>query len=79
MNREGLPLAHKVFPGNRLDAATVPEVLEDLRQRFGVRRVVFVGDRGMVSRENVEALGQAGYQYTYWVCASGQAGGAGKR
>jgi len=63
VNREGLPLAHKVFPGNRLDAATVPEVLEDLRQRFGVRRVVFVGDRGMVSRENVEALGQAGYQY----------------
>lgn len=63
VNREGLPLAHKVFPGNRLDGATVPEVLEDLRQRFGVRRVVFVGDRGMVSRENVEALGQAGYQY----------------
>jgi len=63
VNREGLPLAHKVFPGNRLDAATVPEVLEDLRRRFGLRRVVFVGDRGMVSAGNLEALGQAGYQY----------------
>ena len=45
---DGWPLTHHVFAGNRRDASTVPRVLEDLARRFGVRRVVLVGDRGMV-------------------------------
>jgi hypothetical protein len=32
--------------GNRRGAKTVPEVLHDLEARFGLKRVVFVGDRG---------------------------------
>ncbi len=63
VNRDGLPLGHRVFPGNMADAATVPHVLDDLRQRFGIERVIFVGDRGMVSRGNLEALRKAGYSY----------------
>ncbi len=54
--RDGWPIAHHVFPGNRLDKTTVGEVVEDLRQRFGLRRVVLVGDRGMVTLKNVELL-----------------------
>jgi len=50
------PIAHHVFRGNRRDALTVPRVLEDLEQRFGLRRVVFVGDRGMVTAENLMLL-----------------------
>jgi len=50
------PIAHHVFRGNMRDATTVTEVLEDLQQRFGLRRVVFVGDRGMVTAANVERL-----------------------
>ncbi len=45
----GWPIAHHVFAGNRKDASTVDEVLEDLKTRFGFERVVFVGDRGMVT------------------------------
>jgi transposase len=47
----GWPIAHHVFAGNRKDASTVEEVLADLKTRFGFQRVVFVGDRGMVSDE----------------------------
>jgi len=50
------PIAHHVFRGNVRDATTVPQVLEDLQQRFGLRRVVFVGDRGMVTAANLERL-----------------------
>jgi len=46
---DGWPIAHHVFQGNWRDAKTVPEVLSDLEQRFGLKRVVFVGDRGMVT------------------------------
>lgn len=60
---ESWPIAHHVFAGNRLDQTTVGEVVEDLHQRFGLRRVVFVGDRGMVTLKNVEQLRQVGQGY----------------
>ena len=60
---DGWPIAHHVFAGNRLDQTTVGEVVEDLRRRFGFERVVFVGDRGMVTLKNVEELRQAGQGY----------------
>lgn len=53
---DGWPIAHHVFEGNRRDASTVAEVLADLHTRFGLRRVVFVGDRGMVTAPNVALL-----------------------
>lgn len=60
---DGWPIAHHVFAGNRLDQTTVGEVVEDLRRRLGLERVVFVGDRGMVTLKNVEQLRQAGQGY----------------
>ena len=52
----GWPIAHHVWEGNRIDHSTVHEVIRDLRQRFEFGRVVFVGDRGMVTDENIESL-----------------------
>jgi len=60
---EGLPIAHDVFPGNTLDGETVDGVLQTLRQRFEIAHVIFVGDRGMVSRETLKRLAEAGYSY----------------
>ena len=42
---DGWPIAHHVFAGNRRDAMTVSDVVIDLEQRFGLKRIVFVGDR----------------------------------
>jgi len=50
---DGWPITHHVFQGNWRDATTVPQVLTDLERRFGLRRVVFVGDRGMVTSDNL--------------------------
>jgi transposase len=52
----GWPIAHHVWAGNRIDHSTVQEVIRDLRQRFAFARLVFVGDRGMVTDENIEAI-----------------------
>jgi transposase len=52
----GWPIAHHVFRGNRHDDQTVGEVLDDLERRFGLRRVIFVGDRGMVTTANLALL-----------------------
>jgi len=53
---DGWPITHHVFHGSARDATTVPQVLADLEQRFGLRRVVFVGDRGMVTSANLALL-----------------------
>src|SRR4051812_12733454 len=52
----GWPIAHHVWAGNRIDHSTVQEVISDLRQRFEFGRLVFVGDRGMVTDENIESI-----------------------
>jgi transposase len=59
----GWPIAHHVWAGNRIDASTVQEVVRDLRTRFSFSRVVFVGDRGMVSEDNLEMLAREGHGY----------------
>lgn len=53
---DGLPVAHHVLRGNLRDANTVPDVLADLETRFGLRRVIFVGDRGMLTSDNLKLL-----------------------
>jgi transposase len=52
----GWPIAHHVWAGNRVDHTTVQEVIRDLRTRFEFGRLVFVGDRGMVTEENLESI-----------------------
>jgi transposase len=52
----GWPIAHHVWAGNRVDHSTVQEVISDLRKRFQFGRLVFVGDRGMVTDENIESI-----------------------
>jgi transposase len=56
MTGDGIPLCHHVFPGNTVDKTTVVEVIGDLKKRFDIGRVIFVGDRGMLSDENLEAI-----------------------
>jgi transposase len=52
-----------VFEGNRRDAMTVSEVVIDLERRFGLKRIVFVGDRGMVTSQNLDDLRGSGHGY----------------
>src|SRR5271165_276567 len=59
----GWPIAHHVFDGSLRDAETVESVLKDLQQRFGLRRVILVSDRGMVTIQNLALLRQLGQGY----------------
>lgn len=52
----GWPIAHHVWAGNTRDSTTVKEVIQDLARRFRFRRIVFVGDRGMVTESNLAML-----------------------
>jgi transposase len=59
----GWPIAHHVWAGKVVDHATVGKAINDLHQRFGLKRLVFVGDRGMVTSDNIETITADGHGY----------------
>ena len=54
--RDGCPVAVEVFPGNTADCTTVAAQVEKLKTRFGLSRVVWVGDRGMLTETKIETV-----------------------
>ena len=52
-NREGCPIAVEVFEGNTADPKTLGAQIEKLRTRFGLTRIVLVGDRGMMTEARI--------------------------
>ena len=53
-NVAGCPVAVEVFDGNTADPKTLTKQIEKLQQRFGLQRVVLVGDRGMLTAARIE-------------------------
>ncbi|NEQ15439.1 MAG: IS1634 family transposase [Moorea sp. SIO3E2] len=49
-NREGCPIAVEVFEGNTSDTTTMALQIEKVRHRFGLSRIIWVGDRGMITQ-----------------------------
>jgi hypothetical protein len=65
LDGQGRPICCELWPGNTTDVTTLIPVVDRLRSRFGVRQVCIVADRGMISKETIEALEQPerGWQY----------------
>jgi Transposase DDE domain len=57
---EGRPVSVAVHAGNMADPKTLPGVLETVQRRFGIDRVVFVGDRAMITDAHAQTLKQLG-------------------
>lgn len=55
-NAQGVPVAIEAFAGNTGDSATFQGQVKKVRDRFGVREVVWVADRGMLTSRQVERL-----------------------
>jgi len=53
---EGRPIAVKAYPGDTGDPSTVADQAEKLRKRFGMSRLVLVGDRGMLTQTQIDKL-----------------------
>ena len=63
LNEAGIPIAHHVFEGNTLDKKTVNKVVSDLENRFAIKNVIFVGDRGLLTSSNIASVKSHGYNY----------------
>jgi hypothetical protein len=54
----GRPVAIRVFPGNTGDPAAFTEIVTVVREKFGLTKMVMVGDRGMITSARIQALNQ---------------------
>ena len=53
---DGCPIAVQVFKGNTADPATVSAQVAKLKERFGIERIAWVGDRGMITSARIEQV-----------------------
>jgi hypothetical protein len=60
---EGRPVCCELWPGNHADGNSLLPVVDRLVQRFGLRRVCWVADRGMISQQAIEGLEERKLEY----------------
>ena len=53
---QGCPIAVEVFPGNTADPATVAAQVAKLKDRYGIEKLTWVGDRGMITSARIEQV-----------------------
>lgn len=53
-NAAGVPVAVEVFEGNTADPMTLGSQIQKVRDRFGIRKLVLVGDRGMITQARID-------------------------
>ena len=55
-NGQGCPVGVEVYAGNTKDETTVVDKVHEIKRSYGIEKVILVGDRGMITHSNVEAL-----------------------
>ena len=62
-DEEGVPVSVEVFRGNTGDTKTVLSQIKKLAERFKIKEVTIVGDKGMIKSVQIEDLKEANFNY----------------
>lgn len=63
----GFPIAHEIFRGNIRDSQTLKKMVDKLKKKYKIKRVIFVSDAGILSKGNTKYLKKIRYEYI--ICA----------
>lgn len=63
VSRGGMPIAYEVFEGNKSETKTLIPLIDLMVQRFKIERPIIVADSALLSKSNLLALQENGYQY----------------
>ncbi|MCP4548533.1 MAG: IS1634 family transposase [bacterium] len=63
VSKRGMPLGYEVFEGNRNDVRTWREIVTTMEARYGKADRIWCGDRGMMSKENIEFMESGNRRY----------------
>ena len=65
MDKAGLPISYKLYPGNKHDSQTLMPMLTEVKRNFGVKRIITVADKGLNSGDNIAYNTVFGDGYIY--------------
>lgn len=60
-NKDGCPISVEVFKGNTKDETTVLDKVDDIKNKYNIKNAVFVGDRGMLTKANMNKIKDDNY------------------
>lgn len=63
LDQGGLSVGYKLFPGNTYEGKTLPVMLHLLKEEYGIKRLIFVADRGMINTGNLDILSAKGFEF----------------
>ena len=63
VSKNGYPLAYEIFEGNKFEGHTMLPVIDTFKERYNLERLVVIADSGLLSKSNVDALQDKGYEF----------------
>lgn len=60
---EGLPITYELFPGKTFEGHTLIQVAKTLKDKYNIRDVTLVADRGMFNEANLSLMDKEGFHY----------------
>ena len=57
------PVGYQIFHGNTFEGHTLPHAIAQLKKNYNINKIIVVADRGMIGKENIEAITDNGYEF----------------
>lgn len=74
MDPNGLPVSMSIFPGNTSDSLTLQPTMKDVRESYGLGRLVVVADKGLNSSKNIDMIVNNGDGFVFSQILRGKKG-----
>lgn len=74
MDNNGIPINYQIFPGNTADSLTLHPVLDEIKQKYELSRVIVVADKGMNCADNIIQILNNGDGYMFSQVLRGKKG-----
>lgn len=62
-DKNGMPIGYDLFPGNTFEGQTIGIIIDKLKNRFEIDKLIFVCDSAMLSKKNLGIISAMGYEY----------------
>jgi transposase len=74
MDSNGLPVSMSIFPGNTSDSLTLQPTMKDIKESYGLGRLVVVADKGLNSSKNIDVILSNGDGFVFSQIIKGKKG-----
>ena len=74
MDSNGLPVSMSIFPGNTSESLTLQPTMKDVKESYGLGRLVVVADKGLNSSKNIDTIVNNGDGFVFSQVLKGKKG-----